>query len=92
MPIAPLICVIILLALNVAAAIWLAVLNNNLRSCEQKESNFCPFYTCKTQDPKCGNAAFRLDKDGNKICQTPYISFGTTKISGEAPDIKVPPS
>jgi hypothetical protein len=73
---------LIFLSLNIAAGVWVYFLNKDLKTCEQKESAFCPFYTCQIPDQDCGIASYRIS-DGKKVCQTPLVNSALVKTASK---------
>jgi hypothetical protein len=76
---------LIFLALNITALVWVLMLNNRIKECEKKESLFCPFYTCEITDKDCGIASFRYENGDKtkKICSTPLVNSALVKTKNQ---------
>lgn len=83
---AEIISLIIVIVLNIGVAVWAALANSSLKTCEKNESLACPFIICQHKDPSttgtnCANTAFR-GTGANKVCMTPYVA-STLNVNGK---------
>ncbi len=67
----------VLLIILIGFIVWSIIMYNNLNSCLNDESPYCPQLYCDTPSTLCENMPYRTDSNGNTSCAYYLLSLSS---------------